>query len=302
MKHAYLIMAHNEFGILEKIIKLIDDERNDLFIHIDKKVKDFDFKKFGEIPKKSKIYFTKRIDVRWGTESQIACEYIVLKHATSTNKYAYYHLLSGMDIPLVNQDTIHSFFDKHQGKEFVHFFSHHSIKDNRLERIKYYHFFIKNLRSKNKLKMKIAHKLHRLSLKIEKKLKINRTKGKDYWYGANWFSITDDLARYVVSLEKSIKKEFKTTFCADELFLQTIVYRSDFHKNLYKKADDDYEQIKRCIDWKRGKPYVYRLADYDELMNSKQFFARKLNKKDSTDLINKIYKKLMHKKKNNKLN
>ena len=41
MKHAYLIMAHNEFGILERIIKLIDDERNELFIHIDKKSQKF---------------------------------------------------------------------------------------------------------------------------------------------------------------------------------------------------------------------------------------------------------------------
>ena len=40
-KHAYLIIAHNNFYILKKLIALIDDERNDIYIHIDKKTKNF---------------------------------------------------------------------------------------------------------------------------------------------------------------------------------------------------------------------------------------------------------------------
>lgn len=34
MKHAYLILAHNEFVILERLIQSIDDERNDIYIHL----------------------------------------------------------------------------------------------------------------------------------------------------------------------------------------------------------------------------------------------------------------------------
>ncbi|SCN26461.1 hypothetical protein N3C_2841 [Clostridium sp. N3C] len=51
-KHAYLIIAHNNFYILEELIKLLDDTRSDIYIHIDKKVKNFNFYKFKEIPKK----------------------------------------------------------------------------------------------------------------------------------------------------------------------------------------------------------------------------------------------------------
>ena len=36
-KHAYLIIAHDNFYTLEKLIKSIDDSRNDIYIHIDKK-------------------------------------------------------------------------------------------------------------------------------------------------------------------------------------------------------------------------------------------------------------------------
>ena len=41
-KHAYLILAHNNFYCLERLLKLLDDERNDIFLHVDKKVKNFD--------------------------------------------------------------------------------------------------------------------------------------------------------------------------------------------------------------------------------------------------------------------
>ena len=50
-KHAYLIIAHNNFEILEKTLKILDDEKNDFYIHVDKKVKNFDFEKFRIIIK-----------------------------------------------------------------------------------------------------------------------------------------------------------------------------------------------------------------------------------------------------------
>lgn len=33
--HAYLIIAHDQFDLLESLLKCIDDERNDIYIHID---------------------------------------------------------------------------------------------------------------------------------------------------------------------------------------------------------------------------------------------------------------------------
>ena len=34
MKHAYLIIAHNEIYVLRKLISFIDDERNDIYLFI----------------------------------------------------------------------------------------------------------------------------------------------------------------------------------------------------------------------------------------------------------------------------
>lgn len=67
--HAYLIMAHTQFQQVIKLIKLIDDEENDIYLHIDKKVKDA-HKIFSStiapVVNKSNIYFISKNYVQWG--------------------------------------------------------------------------------------------------------------------------------------------------------------------------------------------------------------------------------------------
>lgn len=198
-KHAYLIIAHNNFEILEKTLKILDDEKNDFYIHIDKKVKNFDFERVKNIVKKSKINFTERIDVKWGHSSQIDCELILLKSAVKNN-YSYYHLLSGVDIPIKSKDEIYNFFEKNLGKEFIHT----SIINNKSElnsRYYYYHLFPHYSRSSYKYIIGVIEKVF---LKIQKILKINRVKNKNikFFYGAQWFSITNDLVEYILSKEE----------------------------------------------------------------------------------------------------
>lgn len=290
MKHAYLIMAHNEPYVLEKLLKLLDDMRNDIYLHIDKKWKDFDQKYFQKLVNKSNLYFTDRIDVRWGTYSQVECELLLFKSA-SKQKYAYYHLISGVDLPLTNQDEIHSFFNKNTNLEYISFDFHDKIKEDSLNRIKYYHFFGKNKRNQNKIIRNGSNFFYQINLKLQKILKINRLKNNELIIrkGANWVSITDDLVKYLLSKEKEIKKTFNHSLCADELFLQTIVYNSDFYKRIVSKKNDDYQSIKRYIDWKRGEPYTFRKEDFDELIKSNCFFARKFSSKIDKEIIDKIY-------------
>lgn len=37
MKHAYLIMAHDDEWLLKKILKLLDSSLNDIYLHLDRK-------------------------------------------------------------------------------------------------------------------------------------------------------------------------------------------------------------------------------------------------------------------------
>ena len=64
-RHAYLIIAHKNFEQLKKLLVLLDDAQNDIFILIDKKSV-FDKNDFLQICEKSNVQFVKRIHVNWG--------------------------------------------------------------------------------------------------------------------------------------------------------------------------------------------------------------------------------------------
>ena len=111
-KHAYLIMAHNQPKLLEILIQCLDYHENDIYVHLDQKWTDFDGTDLYKYVKKSKLYILKdRYDVRWGSYSQILCEVRLLEEAVKKH-YSYYHLMSGMDLPLKPQKEIHEIFDK----------------------------------------------------------------------------------------------------------------------------------------------------------------------------------------------
>lgn len=64
-KHAYLIIAHNNFNQLKTLIKCLDYKDNDIYIHIDAKAV-FDVNSFDKVATKSKVVFTPRTNVVWG--------------------------------------------------------------------------------------------------------------------------------------------------------------------------------------------------------------------------------------------
>ena len=80
-KHAYLIIAHDKFDQLKTLIRMLDDPRNDIYLHIDSKAGVFDSSEFEALPQYAKIYFTERTSVIWGAYSQINSELVLLKAA-----------------------------------------------------------------------------------------------------------------------------------------------------------------------------------------------------------------------------
>lgn len=287
-KHAYLIMAHNDFYTLEKLLCLIDDERNDIYIHIDKKVKG-DISYLKSVVKKSEIHLVKRMDVRWGDISQIECEIILLKEAT-LKYHKYYHLISGVDLPLKTQNEFHNFFDD-KNLEFIDFDNFDKISEKHLNRLKHYHLFTKHLRSKNKTLSYICSSFRFRFEILQSKLNINRLKKTELIFqkGANWFSITHNFAKYCLEHLEYLKY-FKYSYCADELFLQTIIINSPFKNKIFKKNGVPFNG--RFIDWNRGNPYIFQKKDLKELLNSDSFFARKFSSKTDQEIIDAIYNKL----------
>ncbi len=298
-KHAYLIMIHGNFENLSVCLSLLDDDRNDIYIHVDKKVKEEDLKKVkDEIEKrvqKSHVFYTKRINVKWGTDSIMRATLILLKAAIK-GEYAYYHLLSGADLPIKSQDYIHDFFAKHNGKEFVSF-NRESASPESLKSVQYYYFGDRRKRFPGFL------------LKVQRKLGVNRLKKNIvYQKGGSWFSITDKLATYIVSKEKEIKKLFRHTWTCDEIFLQTMVINSDFKNSLWDKDFEDHGR--RSADSKKPQgnmrtliwdtvsdahPINLTMKQLDYLKESEALYARKFDWKCDSEVICTVYEMLTQK-------
>ena len=281
-KHAYLIMAHGDWDLLNDLIKCIDDERNEIFLHVDKKAA-FD-PAVIRLPQKAKYTLIPRRKVTWGGFSMILTELDLLSAAVERGGFAYYHLLSGQDLPLKGQDYIHRFFDEHNGNSFIRF-DPEAEKNKVYEiRVKQYHFLQDVTGRTPGPWFGMLRKIEKISLKVQKILGVDRLArypGKMY-KGTNWFSITHEMAQYVISQRKHIVKWFRFTLCADELFLHTVAMQSPMRDTI---IDDSLREI----DWKRGQPYTYRKEDEKMLSDSPKLFARKF----STDVDNEIIKRMV---------
>ncbi|SCZ80175.1 beta-1,6-N-acetylglucosaminyltransferase [Pseudobutyrivibrio xylanivorans] len=291
-KHAYLIMAHNDFQSLKHLMQAIDDERNDIYLHIDKKTRLVDFNEIKTWVKKAGLFFVPRIKVFWGDKSFVQCELNLLKAATGNGHYRYYHFLSGIDFPLKSQDEIHAYFED-KDLEYLNYHFPGEGGDDFIYKIRYYYPFMRWLgrwdAHGNKLKSKFRYHLDVFNKKL---LARQESKGVDrrkrypditFVKGDNWVTITDSFARFALSKERKIMKMARFSATPDELFLATLAYNSSY-KN--KIAND----IKRLIDWNRGGPYEFVYEDLPELLEADAFFARKISYSRQPKLVEALEK------------
>lgn len=280
-KHAYLIMADQDFEQLEILLPLLDDAKNDFFIHIDKKVRltSENQRKIKSCIKQSQVYFVKRLNVNWGAPDQVWCELILMKAARQNGHYSYYHFLSAKDLPLQSQKKIHAFFEQHQGENFIEFLPINREVKNRVA-VKHAFPKISAYRSTNNKILQILIRLYRKSERgIQNMLHLNAYAKYqlDLAYGSNWLSITEEVVDEILHQEEQIKKMYQHSILCDEIFIQTMVMN---HPNL--KATISPLGNLRYLDFgkKDSSPKTFTESDFQDLKNAKEsglMFARKFN-------------------------
>jgi len=294
-RHAWMIIAHNNFEQLKILLNFLDYSINDIYLHIDKKVKNAP--NFSGCLKKGRlIVVQKPINVMWGGSSQIACEILLLNIATSDRHHSYYHLLSGVDMPVKTWNQILHFFEKHEGKEFISFenlFPEEHFK----YRVGVYHPFLNICGGRDRIFiLRLIRFFNTMVVKTENFLGIKRKGYEDIQWkmGANWFSITEELAMYVLSRKEWIKKNFRFSICADEIFLQTLIADSDYMNNVYIDKTGAYSNL-RYVRWKEGTPYIFKEKDLEELLDigEDKLFARKFDWKIDDKIISLLMEKVM---------
>lgn len=301
LRHAYLIIAHSNWEQLKVLLEMLDESNNALYIHIDAKAKQVPIMELQKTVKKAFIQIFQEYKVYWGSFELVQTELFLFKQAYPKH-YDYYHLLSGTDLPIKSQKEIDDFFSKNKGCEFVQYDTDERLRsDNEIiRRTRYYHY-LQNYRRRYKIKLlnESFTFLERVSLVIQMVLRIDRLKkhsGFPIKYGSQWVSITDDLVKHIIQNEQLITDVFHCTNCADELFIQTLVFNSEFKERLYdKNYDDSVCGNMRLIDLKtrgqNGNPYTWRVEDLQEIQSSKCLFARKFDLSIDSEVVRFVFER-----------
>lgn len=252
---------------------MLDDERNDIYVHIDKKVKVLP----SFSTEKSRLHILdKRIDVRWGHVSQIETELLLFETALANGPYSYYHLISGTHLPLKRQDEIHALFNELKGSEVMRIWPEDAgDADFKLRR---YHFFRSFENNRRKTFGIMAHLLYLALMRVQILLGLHRRKREWFVKSDNWVSLTNNAVSYLVRNKKEILRKYKYTFCGDEYFVA-----SELFSNADKFKIHDMQNL-LYVEFVRANPRSFPLNEYQRLCETGYVFARKFTDKPNNNI------------------
>ena len=280
MRIAVLILAHRDKRQLNKLLEHLAADF-DLYVHLDRKSE----LRERDLVRSERITVMRSYAVYWGSFNQIGATLKLLRAAHSTG-YDRYLLISGQDVPVKSNREIIDFFSGNHN-EYIEctrlpcwFWS-----NGGLDRIRKYH--ANSDRG--------VTGIRRIGISVEKVLvdvlnrRAEHPREIDYEFygGSNWFNLTHDCVDKVLGYLKrnnSYLNRYKYTFCADEIFMQTIVMMVCLPENVVKTC-------LRYIDWKSGPefPRILRADDYEKIVNAGMLFARKVDEGVDVDISEMLY-------------
>lgn len=286
MKHGILITAYKDIKQLKKLIGSFDDDFL-LYIHIDKKSKltTYDIETIRN--SKNVAFLSQQFNVNWGGINHLKCILLLSKEAVKNTSIEYFHAISGQDFPVKTCNSIKSFLSENKGKEYLEHFElpAKNWANGGMDRISYFNFF--DLFNAKTVMGKIA--INGL-LKAQKILGINRNIQNHFpklYGGSTWWTLSYPCLKFVVDYTENnpyLLKRLKYSFCAEEIYYQTVIMNSKFQKNV---SDSNL----RYIEWnpRNGNcPAHLDETDYENIIKSDDIFARKIEYPASSKLINKL--------------
>ncbi|MDO5298697.1 MAG: beta-1,6-N-acetylglucosaminyltransferase [Clostridia bacterium] len=291
-RHAYLIIVHQHLELLERLIRVLDSDAADFYIHIDRRVREVDESRLLACMERSHGRIFRRYKITWGADTLVRCEMFLLKQA-ARGRYDYYHMLSGTDIPLKTGAQIEAFFEQ-QTDSFIEF-KEETDHTATLERVRYY-YPLQNLIGRpvkdGGIWRGLLDQLSYECIKVQRALGIDRTKGAPFAYcrGSNWFSLSDELTQYVVQNERLVRRYFYHCMVSDEMFLQCVACASPYRQRIVR---DNL----RLIDWQRTEhdgcsPHTFTMEDWPQLIDSGKLWARKFDPRVDQKVIDALYARL----------
>lgn len=264
---AYLILAHAHPQQLARLVRALRHPDVHLYIHLDAKT---ELKTFEQAISGEDVFFVKsREKVAWGAYSLVQATLNGFAEITrSGHPYAYVHLISGQDYPLVPYETMAGFFQENAGKQFMEFYPVEDVWTEAIPRLRKYHFVNFDFPGKF-FAERVVNAVMPARTMPDDLVAVGRSQ---------WFSITPDAIRYMLGYlgrHPEVVRFFRLTWGVDELIFQTLLYNSPFREHL---VNDNL----RYIDWSAGgaSPKNLTNADWPAIEASGKFFARKFTENE----------------------
>jgi hypothetical protein len=288
MKIAYLVIAHNNPELLQKLTGSLSSQGSPVFIHIDKRRRIEDF----SIVNGPNIFFsTDRYEVYWGEYGMVDATLELIRMAMDWPGHCdYLVLLSGADYPLRSQHYIQSQFAQQRGCEFISTVTIPCVSLgqflSRVNTVRYpsnqplLHFASKVL-----AKCGLARRDYRKSLP-----------GLQAYSGSAWWALTREACQYILEFLQAnphVADFFRVAPAPDEMVFHTILGNSHFAPLLRRNF--------HFTEWAGGGPHPATLSDKHVSMFESQgriiindgygrgeaLFARKFSE-DRLDLLERI--------------
>ncbi|CRL64890.1 Core-2/I-Branching enzyme [Proteus vulgaris] len=241
--------------------------------------------------------------------SQVEASINLMKEAIKNKKYKYFSLISGVDFPIQNLSKFHNFLERNNDKEYISFWE---LKDRPdwLHKIQYYYpidlIEIRNWK-KNIFRLSFWGTFFTIRKLFPKRKFLP---GLIPFGGSSWWTLTNNAIEYILSVykeRKDIIKYYKYTHAPDEMFFQTILLNSKYKNKVFMINEYNEWQSKientfmldeklfnlRYIDWSGREnqyPVILDQRDYQTLIDSNCFFARKLSEDKSILLVEMLKK------------
>jgi hypothetical protein len=296
MKHAILIIAHNNFPQLIRLINKLDDNCQ-VYLHLDRKMalSEQECDILSSLSVVKGIY--SRYKINWGGFNMLKTALFLLKEAANDKENSYFHLLSGQDYPVKPVADFTKFVEENNGKEFLEY---HTLPyggwDNGTYR-RYEFFFFHDLFNYRTGK---GYRWILKTLRFQMKWNIKRQIPHHFetiYGGCCWFTLSRACICYLLEYTRrqpAFYRRLKYTFVPEETYFHSVILNSQFKEKVVNRS-------LRYVDWRYRNgniPANLDESDFEALCMNDAFFARKFKEDISDKLISlideRLNKRLIH--------
>lgn len=310
-KIAVLILAHKNPGQLQRLVTALDDERFDIYIHIDGKSKvHFEAPKVQRSELCRILDSTERVDTYLNDFSLVDATMSLVRASLSSQRgYKYYILLTGQDYPIKSMDTIYKtlmenypicWIDSYgvedaakHGVGWVEHVGHKRFSQKirrRLQHIVGNRFYYSQAGKFAKIPVVVYDRIMNL-ITDPPRTKVKRL-GFTYSVGSHFWILPDVAIAHLLHVyedNKALSDTFRHTAAPEESYFQTALSTFDeaiipepYGQFESKEAEMDNPAL-RLIKWYEdgvhtsGHPASWSCEDIDFIRKSKALFARKFD-------------------------